>query len=155
LSNPNSSKHVAYYLLADGVGQLEAEAQARVPFGTRIIRGLRLRAAAVYLGGIAGQTLCFASLALALAWDAGVRQEALLAVLGALALFPLSELAIQTVNALVISRLPPEALPKMDFRDGIPPEHATLERGDNSKSPQREMEDSEHLRPARPDQKSS
>ena len=83
-------------------------------------------ATAVYLGGIAGLTLCFTALALALAWDAGVRQPAMLAVLGVLALFPLSELAIQIVNALVISLLPPEPLPKMDFREGIPPEHATL-----------------------------
>ncbi len=43
-----------------------------------------------------------------------------------LALFPLSELSIQIVNALVISLLPPDALPKMDFQNGIPPEHATL-----------------------------
>ena len=92
----------------------------------RYIRGLRLSATSVYLGGIAGLTLCFTALALALAWDAGVRQPAMLAVLGVLALFPLSELAIQIVNALVISLLPPDPLPKMDFREGIPPEHATL-----------------------------
>jgi len=120
------SQHVAHYLLEDGVTQLEAETNARIPFGTRLIRGLRLRATAVYLSGISGLTLCFTALALALAWDAGVRQEATLAVLGVLALFPLSELAIQIINALVISLLPPETLPKMDFRAGIPPEHATL-----------------------------
>ena len=50
----------------------------------------------------------------------------MLAILGALALFPLSELAMQIVNALVISLLPPDPLPKMDFKDGIPPDHATL-----------------------------
>ena len=41
-------------------------------------------------------------------------------------MFPLSELSIQIVNALVISLLPPEPLPKLDFRDGIPADHATL-----------------------------
>ena len=50
----------------------------------------------------------------------------MLVVLGAMALFPLSELSIQIVNALVISLLPPEPLPKMDFKEGIPPESATL-----------------------------
>ena len=60
-------------------------------------------------------------LALALAWEGGVHQRMLLAVLGALALFPLGELSIQIVNALVISLLPPDLLPKMDFRKGIPP----------------------------------
>ena len=33
---------------------------------------------------------------------------------------------MQIVNALVISLLPPETLPEMDFRDGIPPEQAAL-----------------------------
>jgi cyclic beta-1,2-glucan synthetase len=120
------TQQVSYYLLADGVAQLEAETNARIPFGTAIIRGLRSRATVVYLSGIAGLTLCFTMLALAVAWDAGVRQEAMLAVLGTLALFPLSELAIQTMNVLVISLFPPDALPKMDFRDGIPKERATL-----------------------------
>ena len=120
------TQHVAYYLLDEGVARLEAETHARIPFGTRTIRGLRRRATAVYLSWIAGLTLCFTALALALAWDAGVHQRTMLAVLGVLAVFPLSELAIQIVNALVISLLPPESLPKMDFRDGIPPEHATL-----------------------------
>lgn len=125
-STESRSQHVAYYLLDDGIAQLEAETSARIPFETGIIRSLRRQATAVYLGGIAGLTLCFTVLALAVAWDAGVRQEATLAVLGVLALFPLSDLAIQTVHALVISLLPPQTLPKMDFRDGIPPEQATL-----------------------------
>jgi len=45
---------------------------------------------------------------------------------GRAGVFPLSELSIQIVNALVISLLPPSRLPKMDFESGIPPEHATL-----------------------------
>ncbi len=120
------TRHVAYYLLDDGLAQLEADLHARIPLRFRIIRGLRLRATPVYLGGIAGLTLCFTALALALAWDNGVRQQVLLAALGLLGLFPLSELAIQTLNALVISLLPPVSLPKLDFRGGIPPEDATL-----------------------------
>src|SRR5579862_538038 len=120
------TQHVAYYLLDEGVAQLEAETHARVPAGRRLIRGLRRRATGAYLGWIAGLTLSFTALALALAWDAGVHERGMLAVLGILALFPLSELALQMVNALVISLLPPEPMPKMDFRDGIPPEHATL-----------------------------
>ena len=40
--------------------------------------------------------------------------------------FPLSELTVQIINALVISLLPPDPLPKMEFKDGIPSDHATL-----------------------------
>ena len=50
----------------------------------------------------------------------------ILIALGVVGLFPASELALQIVNMLVVSLLPPEPLPKLDFRDGIPPENATL-----------------------------
>ena len=119
-------RHVAYYLMAEGVAQLEAETNARPTLRTRLIRAVRRRATAVYLGGIIGLTACFAALSLLIASEAGVRGHAMLIVLGALSLFPLSELAVQIVNALVISLLPPDKLPKMDFREEIPPEHATL-----------------------------
>src|SRR5262249_43952287 len=118
--------HVAYYLIDNGVIQLEKETHSGVPFRTRVLRWVRRRATPVYLTGIAGLTLAFTAISLGLAWDAGVRREVMLLALGALALFPLSELSIQIVNALVISMLPPDALPEMDFRDGIPPEEATL-----------------------------
>ena len=120
------TQQVAFYLLNEGITQLEAETRARIQFRVAILRVFRRRATVLYVSATAGLTLCFAVIALALAWDAGVRQNAVLAVLGLLALFPLSELAIQTINDLVISLLPPETLPKMDFRDGIPAEDATL-----------------------------
>ena len=115
-----------YYLLADGVAELETSVGARVPLRIRSIRTLRRRAAPVYLVAVVGLAAAFLTLALALAWEGGVHQRTLLAVLGALALFPLGELSIQIVNALVISLLPPDLLPKMDFRKGIPREDATL-----------------------------
>ena len=118
--------HVAYYLIDDGVLRLEAETHARMPLRTHLLRTIRRRATPVYLIGVIGLTLAFTVISLALAWDAGVRQRVMLLALGLLALFPLSELAVQIVNALVISLLPPEALPAMDFRDGIPPEQAAL-----------------------------
>lgn len=120
------TRHAAYYLLADGVARLEADTHARVPLRTRVIRGLRSQATGVYLTSITALALCFLALAVGLAWDGGVRSPALLILLGAMAMFPLGELSIQIVNALVISLLPPEPLPKMDFKEGIPPENATL-----------------------------
>ncbi len=124
-STPQAT-HTAYYLLADGVAQLEAETKTRVPLDTRFIRALRRQATGTYLGSLTLLTVSFLGLVLALAWDGGVREPVLLTALGALALFPLSEFSIQIVNALVISLLPPDPLPKMDFEEGIPPEHATL-----------------------------
>jgi cyclic beta-1,2-glucan synthetase len=118
--------HVAYYLLDDGVMKLETATHARLPLRTRLLRLVRRQATPVYLAGVVGLSLCFMAISLGLAWDGGVRQPAMLLILGVLALFPLSELAVQIVNALVISLLPPETLPEMDFRDGIPAEQAAL-----------------------------
>ena len=118
--------HVAWYLLADGLKQLEAEAHTHPPLRTRLIRSVRRNATPLYLIGIAGLTACFTALALAIAREAGVHREPILIVLGALAAFPLSEFSLQIVNMLVVSLLPPRRLPKMDFREKIPEDCATL-----------------------------
>ena len=110
--------HVAYYLLADGLKQLESEAGTRPPVRTRVIRGVRRHATTVYISAVAGLTACFTALGLAIAHEGGVDRLAMLIVLGALALFPLSELSIQIVNALVISLLPPRRSPNWIFATG-------------------------------------
>ncbi len=125
-SSDSRTGHVAWYLLADGLAQLEAETGARTPPGKRLLRGARRHATAVYLTAIFALAACFTLLAGLLAWDAGERERVFLAALVVLALLPLSELAIQIVNALVISLLPPDPLPKLDLRDGIPADAATL-----------------------------
>ena len=56
-------RYAAYYLLSDGVAQLEAETKAKIPLRTRSIRGLRNHATGAYLTGITGLTLCFLALA--------------------------------------------------------------------------------------------
>jgi cyclic beta-1,2-glucan synthetase len=118
--------HTPYYLLSDGVAELEASVKARVPFRIQLIRGIRRRATPGYLTAVAVLSVSFMAVALGFAWEHGVHQQALLAMLGVMALFPLGELSIQIVNALVISLLPPDLLPRMDFRKGIPQKQATL-----------------------------
>ncbi len=117
---------VMRYLLTPAVRQLEEETKSHVPFRIRMIRGLRTQATPLYLGSNIVLTAAFLSLAIALAWEGGAHRRVVLAVLAALALFPLSELAQQIINALVISLLPPDQLPKLDLEGGIPPEDSTL-----------------------------
>ena len=117
---------VAHYLLADGVLQLEQTAASRPRLQTRLHRAIRKHATGVYLGGITTLTACFTAITVVLAGEAGITHNWMLAILAALALFPLSELSIQIVNALVISLFPPAVLPKMDYREGIPADRATL-----------------------------
>ncbi len=125
-SKDPATGHVAWYLLSGGRAKLEAETRARIPLRTRALRSLCRHATGFYLTGIVGLSTCFTALACLLAREAGVHREAFLVALAALALFPLSELSVQIVNALVISLLPPDPLPKLDFRDGIPVSNATL-----------------------------
>ncbi len=117
---------VMQYLLTPAVKQVEEETKSRVPVRIRMIRALRNHATPIYLGSYLVLTAGFLALAMALAWEGGAHRRLVLSVLAALALFPLSELAQQIINALVISLLPPDQLPKLDFKNGIPPEDTTL-----------------------------
>jgi cyclic beta-1,2-glucan synthetase len=119
-------RHVGYFLLSGGVLDLERRAGARPDLRTRIHRLLHRHATLFYIGGTWLLTACLLAIALRVANAAGVHNPFVLGLLGLLSLFPLSELSIQIVNALVISMFAPVPLPKMDFTEGIPPEHATL-----------------------------
>jgi cyclic beta-1,2-glucan synthetase len=125
-SSDSRSGHVAHFLLADGLEQLEEAVGARISAGTRILRSVSRNATLVYAAAIILLTGCFTALSAILAWEANVHSHAILVALSALAVFPLSELSIQIVHALIISLLPPDLPPKMDYRKGIPPESATL-----------------------------
>jgi cyclic beta-1,2-glucan synthetase len=119
--------HVAWFLFAEGLETLEKETHARIPLGAALLRSVTHHPSAFYLTSITFITAAFTVLAGVLAWEGGVHRIPVLAALVALALFPLSELSLQIVNALAITLLPPEPLPKMNFEQtGIPDEHATL-----------------------------
>ena len=125
-STDPEKREVCWYLLGEGLSGLEKELGARLPLRKRTVRFVKAHPTFFYLSGIAGITLAIAAVALSLAYDLGVRSPVILAILGTLSVFPLSELAIQIVNALIISSFAPEPLAKLDFKDGVPAEHATL-----------------------------
>ncbi len=122
----SGARHVPFFLLSSGVEELERELHTRVPWSARLVRMVRRYSTPVYLSATVALSSFLVALVLLLAREQGVRSYAALAIFGALALFPLSELAIQFVNALVITLLSPRTLPKLDLRDGIAPENATL-----------------------------
>ena len=119
-------KQVCWQLLGDGVERLERDLHARIPLLAKMKRVMRRHATFLFVGGVTAITMSFLAIAVCLAWEMGVRQPAILLGLGALALFPLSELGVQIVNALIISSFQPEPLPKLDFDAGIPGDAATL-----------------------------
>lgn len=117
--------HVGYYLIDQGLGQLERAAAARLPPLTRIRRWLGRSPLTLYLGALALTTTLSAWALLALlsgpqfaGWQ--MLAPALLAILAA------SKLAAALVNWLATQSVIPQRLPRMDFSQGIPSTMSTL-----------------------------
>ncbi len=125
-SRDSEQRTVLRYLIGDSVVQFERSVHGAAPMREKIARSIRAHAMFTYLGSIVGLTTAFTAVAVLLAWDYGLRNPMFLIPLAALAVFPLSELSIQIVHAFLISIFPPGILPKMDFKQGIPDESATL-----------------------------
>ncbi|MDR3388785.1 MAG: glucoamylase family protein [Rudaea sp.] len=111
------ASHVGFYLVDDGLQQLEQAAGLRLS-----LRRLHIDAPSrllIYLGAISLVTLL-----LALGLTVGARSASvhgwLLAATGLLSLIGASQLALLLVNRLATMLLSPRALPSMDFSGGIP-----------------------------------
>jgi len=119
------SAHVGFYLIDKGRPALERAAGVRRPWGTLLARGIDRFPLVFYVGGIAALTLLatfgFAQPARALGaqgWE--------LLVFTAIFLLCASQLAVALVNWLATLLVKPRLLPRLDFSEGIPPEHRTM-----------------------------
>ncbi len=124
--------HVGYYLIDKGRTALEQAAIVR-PRTTGVRRSLRgafgkaVRRYPLffYLSGIMALTACVTMLLLDWAAQGGLPPW-LLALLSAPVLICVAQFAVNVVNWLVTVYIGPRSLPRMDFRNGIPPEHGTM-----------------------------
>ncbi len=111
--------HVGFYLVDNGLPQLEAAARMRAP----ALR--RMRGRYVYLGPIALMTAAFTAPLLAQAHAGGVRGWLLL-LCGLLTALAASQLAVALVNWFASLLVTPKVLPRMDFSKGIAAGSQTL-----------------------------
>ncbi|MEP7365755.1 MAG: glucoamylase family protein, partial [Acidobacteriota bacterium] len=118
--------HAGYYLIAEGRAQLEKAAGYRPPWVERLRKVPLKHPAAAYLGSVIPLSFLFVMLVTSASYSTGVHSFYWLLCLGILAAFPAIEIAIQIVNALVVTLLNPRMLPKMDFEGGIPQDFSTL-----------------------------
>jgi cellobiose phosphorylase len=118
--------HLLYHTFPDGVENLERVAGARPSVGQRIKRAVRRHASVLYLTGVVLLTATFLGATLSFSWEAGIRNVWLLVCLGILAAPPLSELATQVLQSLIIFTFPPEPVPRMNYTGGIPDADFTL-----------------------------
>lgn len=117
--------HVGYYLLDQGLPQLQAAIGAGLTFRQRMARTWPSAPLLAYLGAAA-----FFALAVGLsmvAWTiASTTATAVAILLGLLAAWGASSIGLSLVNLVVTRVVSPRMLPKLDFSKGIPDEHRAL-----------------------------
>ena len=119
------TRHVGFYLIDQGLPQLERVAQVHGSTVGALRRPSGRFPLSIYLGGIvllAG--IGTGGLVARLAADGGHR--AMLVLVGILAALCASQLAVALVNWLATVLATPHLLPRMDYSGGIPPQSRTL-----------------------------
>ena len=117
--------HVGFYLIDEGLAQLERMSEVRFSFAEVLRRVSRRFPLLLYSGAILLMTAIYAGCLAAKAYADGVQGWALVPV-GLLSLLCASHLAVALVNWLATLLASPHPLPRMDFSKGIPEELRTL-----------------------------
>ena len=117
--------HVGFYLIDEGLAQLERMAEVRLSSAEVIRKVSRRFPLLLYVGAILLMTAIFAGCFAAKAYAGGLQGWAL-GLFGLLLLLCASHLAVALVNWLATLLATPRPLPRMDFSKGIPPELRTL-----------------------------
>ena len=115
--------HVGYFLVDDGLPELERLTGYRPRLREAIHRAVLRHPNLVFFGGVILATL--AALAALVGLGAPDARAAWLTVV-LFGLIPASEIALNVTNRLIVVFLPPRILPKLDVREeGVPPELRT------------------------------
>jgi len=117
--------HVGYYLIDHGRHILERAVGCRLPWKLRITRASWHIRLALYLGPILLLT-ALATLLLFFAFDGVAPADWRYWFFAVAGVVSVSALAVPLVNLVVTLVLPPRALPRLDFSQGIPDEHRTM-----------------------------
>ena len=117
--------HVGYYLIDRGRPDLERAVGCHLPWTWRVGRVARRNRLALYLGPILLLTL-LATAAVLSAFDAFALDDWRYWFFAITGMTGVSALVVPLVNLMVTQILPPRALPRMDFSQGIPPVHRTM-----------------------------
>ncbi|MGE5385309.1 MAG: glucoamylase family protein, partial [Betaproteobacteria bacterium] len=121
----DETAHVGYYLIDQGLRQLESSVGFRLSLDDRVERRVAKAPLLAYLGGALLLTLVLGSLLLMVALADGATGIRLVP-LAALLLLGLSHSGLSLVNWPVSLLVSPRALPRLDFSNGIPTESRTL-----------------------------
>ena len=117
--------HVGYYLVEDGLLELERLYSYKPPVGLSLYRLALRHPNILFVGGILAGTL--AAIA-AVLWLAGPEARAVWPAVLLFALIPANDIGVNVMNQLVTAFLPPRVLPKLDLgrHGGVPEEFRTV-----------------------------
>ncbi len=124
-AEPDRTSHVGYFLVDEGLEQLEATFAYR-PYPVERVRRFFLRhATATYLCALTMLTALMIALLTSFMYAAGA-EWTLLIVAALLALVPATDLAVSVLNWDVTHFFPPRLLPRMNTAEGIPSEACAM-----------------------------
>ena len=108
-----------YYLISKGRSDFEKEIGFRKPLGRRLLRSFIAHATSGYLGSILFLSLLIALIPLYFGLQNGLALPWAV-LLGLLALFPASDIAITFLNRFLSGLISPRHLPRLELKEGIP-----------------------------------
>jgi cyclic beta-1,2-glucan synthetase len=117
--------HVGYYLIDDGLAQLEKSFAYRMKLGERARRWMLRHPALTYLGTLVILTGAIIAALVFYGFRVGAPGW-LLPLIAALSLIPASDLALGVLNWDITHLLPPRLLPKIDTTKSVPEEGCTM-----------------------------
>ncbi|WP_333872951.1 GH36-type glycosyl hydrolase domain-containing protein [Methylobacter sp.] len=119
LSADGRQQEPGYYLIGAGRYAFEREVNYRPLLKQRLLRSYVAHAGFAYVGSLSLLTLLLLAIPLTASFVAGLGgfELFLLALFG---FFPASDIAVSLVNRLIIMRLPPRHLPRLELKDGVP-----------------------------------
>ena len=119
------SHHIGYYLISRGRFELEKALRYFPTMPERLSRLVFRHPAIGYLGSVALTTAVFETSLLLYARNHGASVWMTLLV-GLLTILPISELAVNFLNTILTTIIPPRPLPKLGLTRGIPDELRTV-----------------------------
>jgi cyclic beta-1,2-glucan synthetase len=117
--------HVGYYLVDDGLLELEKEFGYRLRLDEKLTRAILRHPTLVYLGTLASLTILIAIAFVYYVYKSGA-PPALLIACALLVIVPASDLALSVLNWDVTRLFSPHVLPRMDTSKGIPEDARTF-----------------------------
>jgi len=117
-SNPRLQEP-GFYLIGAGRYAFERKVEYETSLRQRLLRTVVANAELAYMGSLLLLTALVLALPLNASLAAGLSGFQLLLIM-LFGVFPASDIAVSLVNKLIIDRLPPRHLPRLEFKDGIP-----------------------------------